>query len=64
MNKTVIKINSVERDILKAIGDLILIRESEPIGNKKTNINSFSVATCSGRSYNTVKKYLKKLKDY
>ena len=58
-----LSVNSIEYEILKAIGNLILMREEEDNNNKKIDINAHSVSCFTGRSYVTTKKYLKKLKD-
>ena len=62
-HEIVLKVNPIEYDILKAIGNLILMREEEDNNNKKIDINAHSVSCFTGRSYVTTKKYLKKLKD-
>jgi len=63
MKEIVIRINPIEHQILKAIGELILKREGENNVNKRITINSYSVAKCCGLDSRTTKKYLKKLKD-
>ncbi len=59
----VLRVNLTEYEILKAIGNLILMREEEENNHKKIDINAHSVASFTGRSYKTTKKYLKKFKD-
>ena len=63
MKEIVIKINPIEYQILKAIGELILKREEENNVNKKTSINAHSVSKIVGCKFETAKKHLKKLKD-
>ena len=58
-----LNVSPIEYEIIKSIGNLILMREEEENNNKKIDINAHSVALFTGRSYNTTKKYLKKLKD-
>ena len=62
-HEIILKDNHIEYDILKAIGNLILMREEEDNNNKKIDISAHSVSCFTGRSYVTTKKYLKKLKD-
>lgn len=57
-------VSPIEYEIIKAIGSLTLMREEEENNNKKIDINPYSIARFTGRSYNTTKKYLKKLKDF
>lgn len=59
----VLKLNEIEYQLLKGIGSLILLREEEEQINKKIDINFHSVSKVTGVSYNTTKKYLRKLKD-
>lgn len=62
-HEIVLKINPTEYEIIKAIGNLILMREEEENNHKKIDINAHSVSRFTGRSYITTKKYLKKFKD-
>lgn len=62
-NQIVLRVKPIEYDILKAIGNLILMREEEENNNKKIDINAHSVSMYTGRSYKTIKKYLKQFKD-
>lgn len=61
MNREVLRINKIQKDILVSISELILLRELEESNHKKISINAFSISKNCGRSYNTVKKYLKEL---
>ena len=55
--------NQYEIIIIKSISNLIDKRRNEESIRKKININAFSISKDTGLSYDTVKKYLNKLKD-
>lgn len=57
------QLKQIEKDILKAIGILILKREEESEIKKKININAHNVSIVAGRSYITTKKYLKQFSE-
>lgn len=61
--KLTIKVSNVQLNILKAISNLILMREEEENNHKTININSCSVSRLTGHDYKTCKTNLKKLKD-
>lgn len=60
---TRIYFNQYEIIIIKSISNLIDKRKNEESIRKKININAFSISKDTGLSYDTVKKYLNKLKD-
>ena len=60
---TRIYFNQYEITIIKSISNLIDKRRNEESIRKKININAFSISKDTGLSYDTVKKYLNKLKD-
>ncbi len=60
---TRIYFNQYEIIIIKSISNLIDKRRNEESIRKKININAFSISKDTGLSYDTVKKYLNKLKD-
>ena len=61
---TRIYFNQYEIIIIKSISNLIDKRRNEESIRKKININAFSISKDTGLSYDTVKKYLNKLKDF
>ena len=60
---TRIYFNQYEITIIKSISNLIDKRRNEESIRKKININAFSISKDTGLSYDTVKKYLNRLKD-
>lgn len=61
--KLTIEVSNTQLNILRAIADLILMREGEDNINKNININANAVSKISGHDYKTCKTNLKKLKD-
>jgi hypothetical protein len=62
-NEIILRLNPIQYDLIKAVSNLILLREEEHSNHKKISINASSIARISGRSYVATKKYLKSLKD-
>lgn len=63
MSEIIVRFKPKQMEVLKAIGELILIREEEENNNKKTNVNTHAVSKISGLDFKTCKKYLKQLRN-
>lgn len=63
MSRKTIEVSNTQLNILRAIANLIFLREEESNINKDISINAYAISKLTGHDYKTCKTNLKKLKD-